>query len=67
MCTLFTDVLAVLGTRTKAQENALPQLIVQVERNKEGASAVELPNTPTAKPKVGDFALFIICSIRCVP
>ncbi|VUZ38697.1 unnamed protein product [Hymenolepis diminuta] len=43
---------AVLGTRTKAQQNALPQLIAQVERSKEGASAIELPNTPTAKPNM---------------
>nr|CDS27502.1 tetratricopeptide repeat protein 27 [Hymenolepis microstoma] len=42
---------AVLGTRTKAQQNALSQLIIQVERIKEN-SVIELPNTPTAMPKV---------------
>ncbi|KAM7536171.1 hypothetical protein Aperf_G00000097151 [Anoplocephala perfoliata] len=43
---------AILGTRTKAQENALSQLIVLVERVKDGDSVVPLPNTPTAKPKM---------------
>uniref|UniRef100_A0A5K3EQB8 TPR_REGION domain-containing protein n=2 Tax=Mesocestoides corti TaxID=53468 RepID=A0A5K3EQB8_MESCO len=52
MLGLTVDFSAILGTRTKAQENPLPQLVVCIKRNSDKNLFHLPPNESTAQPKI---------------